>query len=41
MENGLIVDVKDRVPYVKTQNGVVRLIDIETEPVIKPGVILS
>ncbi len=41
MANGLIVAVKDGIPYVKTQNGVVKLIDIETDAIIKEGDFLS
>ena len=41
MRNGLIVDVIEGVPYVKTQNGVVKLLNIEIEAEIKSGEILS
>lgn len=41
MANGLVVAVKDGKPYVKTQNGVVKLIDFETDAIIKEGDFLS
>lgn len=41
MENGFVVAVVEGVPHVKTQNGVVKLLDIETEAIIKQGEILS
>ena len=41
MENGLVVAVIDGAPHVKTQNGVVKLVDVKTDAVIKPDVILS
>lgn len=41
MENGLVVAVIDGKPFVKTQNGVVKLVDFETEAVVKPKDILS
>lgn len=41
MENGLIVAIIDGKPFVKTQNGVVMLVDFETEAVIKLNDILS
>ena len=41
MQNGLVVDVIEGVPYVKTQNGVVKLLNIETEAEVKSGEILS
>lgn len=41
MANGLIVDIIDGTPYVKTQNGVVELVDYETDAIINTGDILS
>lgn len=41
MVNGLVVAVIDGVPYVKTQNGVVKLVDVESDVEIKPEAILS
>ena len=41
MDNGLVVAVIDGTPYVKTQNGVVKLVDFETDAVIKQEDILS
>lgn len=41
MENGLVVAVIDDVPFVKTPNGVVKLIDFVTDIVISPGVLLA
>lgn len=41
MENGLVVAVIDGMPYVKTQNGVVKLVDFKAEVTIKKGDIIS
>ena len=41
MTNGLVVAIKDGKPYVKTQNGVVKLIDFETDAIVKEGDFLS
>lgn len=41
MVNGLVVAVMDGTPYVKTQNGVVKLVDFETDTMIKTRDILS
>ena len=41
MENGLVVAVIDGKPYVKTQNGVVKVVDFETDAIIKAGDFLS
>ena len=41
MENGLVVAVIDGIPYVKTQNGVVKIDDFEPEVAIKKGDIIS
>ncbi len=41
MDNGLVVAVIDGTPYVKTQNGVVKLLDFQTDAVIKPNDFLS
>ena len=41
MGNGLVVAVIDEVPFVKTPNGVVKLIDFVTDIVISPGVLLA
>ena len=41
MSNGLIVAVKDGKPYVKTPNGVVKMIEYETGAIIKEGDLLS
>lgn len=41
MDNGLVVAVIDGTPYVKTQNGVVKLLDYQTDAVIKPNDFLS
>lgn len=41
MENGLVVAVVDRIPYVKTPNGVVRLVDFKCDLPINKGLILS
>ncbi|MBR1792042.1 MAG: hypothetical protein IJ764_00170 [Bacteroidales bacterium] len=41
MSNGLIVAVKDGKPYVKTPNGVVKMIEFETGAIIKEGDLLS
>ena len=41
MENGKVVAVIDGTPYVKTQNGVVKLVDFETDTIIKQEDILS
>lgn len=41
MDNGLVVAVIDGTPYVKTQNGVVKLVNFETDVEIKQEDILS
>lgn len=41
MENGLVVAVIDGKPYVKTQNGIVKVVDFETDAIFKAGDILS
>lgn len=41
MDNGLVVAVIDGTPYVKTQNGVVKLLDYQTDAVIKSNDLLS
>lgn len=41
MTNGLVVDVDNEAPYVKTQNGVIALVDYQTEIKLQTGDVLG
>ena len=41
MDNGLVISVIEGIPYVKTPNGVIKLLGIEADVEIKSGVILT
>ena len=41
MTNGLVVDVENNTPLIKTQNGVIALVDCHTEGILAVGDVLG